>query len=138
MRTISEIIIDAKDGKVPTHEECYYALLAYAGRMHFWRRDLEAIAEASAIVAGEGEPSRVGQQNLKLQLALRASPNQIARDWEGFLKADPKTWLGPMSDPLSEEGKAWIKTANAIWDKATAQAEQRSALSKRENFKRGD
>ena len=29
MRTLSEIIDDLIDGKMPTHEECYWALQAY-------------------------------------------------------------------------------------------------------------
>lgn len=31
MRTLYEIINDAKDGNMPTHEECYWAMLCYDG-----------------------------------------------------------------------------------------------------------
>ena len=38
--------MDASDGVLPSHEECFFAMLALRSKMHFYHRDLMAIAEA--------------------------------------------------------------------------------------------
>lgn len=45
MRRYIDIIVDAKEGDIPTHAECYYALLASNGYAHGLEGKLQAIEE---------------------------------------------------------------------------------------------
>jgi len=100
MRTLFEIIEDAKIGNPTTHEECLYALLAYASLAYFDEHALRQIAF---------EPSRF------LTPQLRAEESH--RRWKMALGKSPKEWLGPENDPATEECRTRVRMARRLFDK---------------------
>lgn len=111
MRQICEIIADAKEGKVPTHEECFWTMLALSGKLHFVTRDLEAIGETLD-----------KKKSLELTAAIRVgSQEKVLKDKFDFLKKDPVLWLGNSGNPFTEEYKAWYEMGKNIIEKATGE-----------------
>lgn len=100
MRTLFEIIEAAKIGEPTTHEECLYALLAYAGLAHF---------DASALRQLAFEPS-------KLRTPERQAEESFKR-WKMALAKSPKDWLGPSNDPANEECRERVRMARRLFDK---------------------
>lgn len=97
MRTLREIIEAARDGQVPTHEECYWALLVFAELHGFDHRHILEVKER----AGEDE------------FAAKMWADDSQRRYLEALNADPEVWLGPENDPANPEyqelRKAWGK-----------------------------
>ncbi len=113
MRMLCEIVADAKDGVVPTHEECFWAMLALSGKLHFANRTAIAISEK---IDG-GEDRKI---LLSVKIHLRSEKN-VREDHFNFLRKDPKEWLGDSGNPFTEESKKWMEMGKAIIEKATAQ-----------------
>lgn len=103
MRTLFEIIEDAKIGNSTTHEECLYALLAYASLAHF---------DSSALRQLAFEPS-------KFRTPERQAEESFRR-WKTALAKSPKEWLGPSNDPADEECRARVRMARRLFDKVLA------------------
>ena len=109
MRTLFEIIEGAKDGAMPTHEECYWAMLALSALKHFDGMDLMAIYEA----AEEGKSS----------LMLRAKSG-YTESWNRFKRAldkSPQEWVGPNNDPANPEYQKMRALAFKVAEKATGE-----------------
>jgi len=82
MRTLFEIIDGAKDGTKPTHDECYYAMLAFDALHHFDHMDLMQLHEAA-----EGKkPS--------LALRLQMTWPEAFKRFKTALDKPPQDWLG--------------------------------------------
>jgi hypothetical protein len=108
MRKINEIVSDAAQGNIPSHEECYYALLALRSKLHFYHRDLIAIAEAYE-----------RQKVTGVAVALRAnSRDKVMKDRIDFSNLTPLEFLGESGNPFTEENKKWRDMADKIYDKA--------------------
>lgn len=101
MRTLFEIIEAAKVGEPTTHEECLYALLAYAGLAYFDESDLRKIAF--------DPPSKF--------LTPERRAEESHRRWKMALSKSPKEWLGPSNDPANEECRQRVRLARRIFDK---------------------
>lgn len=115
MRTVNQIILDAKDGKIPSHEECYYTMLAINSRLHFYHRDLMAIAESY-------EKGKV----TGIAVGLRAgSTDKLMEERMKFSKSDPLKWLGESGDPFSKKHKMWQDLANKILENALKRNEEK-------------
>jgi hypothetical protein len=82
VRTLFEIVEGAKDGNKPTHEECYYALLALSALHYFDHHEIMNIHEA----AEGNKPSLL----LRIKGAFPESFNRFKR----ALDKDPREWLG--------------------------------------------
>jgi hypothetical protein len=108
-RMICEIVADAKDGKIPSHEECFWTMLALSGMLHFSRRDLEGIAEA---MDKGGNLERV----CKIYLKSEESVHETKSKW---LRLAPKKWLGNSGNPFTEENKRWRDMGRKIIKNAT-------------------
>lgn len=76
MRILSEIIDDVTNGKMPSHEECYYALKVYRFLNNSNQR----------LVINEFGRSVDVFKNRQAQIALDAM--------NGALKSKPNEWLG--------------------------------------------
>jgi hypothetical protein len=100
---------------MPSHEECYYTMLALAARLHFWQQDLLRVGETF-----EKHPAGASG-NVAAALRGHASPERVCKDYKGFLQADPKTWLGPGHDPMTPEGKAFHALALRLLEKVERQ-----------------
>jgi hypothetical protein len=104
MRTTGEILSDARDVKMPTHEECFYAMLALASKIHLYHRDLRAIAKGYK----KGKVSGVS-------VALRAgNEEKLIEDRMIFSKQDPKKWLGKEHDPFTKEAARFRNIADNL------------------------
>lgn len=103
MRTLLEIIEDAKVGNATTHEECLYALLAYAALAYFDEAALRHLAF---------EPS-------KFRTPEREAEQSFKR-WKTALGKSPQEWLGPGNDPATEECRARVLLARRLFDKVLA------------------
>lgn len=110
MRRIVDILSDAAEGNVPNHEECYWALLALRGKLHFVFQDLQKIAEAY---------EKQNPMQLEISLRMRAgSAEKIFSDRQKFQLMDPKKWLGDSGNPFTEENKQFKDMADMILKKA--------------------
>jgi hypothetical protein len=108
MRTINQIISDAAEGKIPSHEECYYTLLALRSKLHFYHRDLMAITEAHEKGKAKG-----------FSITLRANNQEsVMEDRMKFSKLTPLEFLGNSGNPFTEENKMWRDMADKIYEKA--------------------
>lgn len=88
MRTLGEIIESAKDGQMPTHEECYWAILS----------DLA------------NRPNKI----FGPEWYWKESFNRRKRAYE----KDPKTYVGPNNDPANPDYQKRREIALKICDKA--------------------
>lgn len=109
MRTTVEIVADAKDGEVPSHEECFWAMLALSGKLHFANRDLERVIE------NKEEPKK-----LKFMMDIMYKDVESLRiDHYNFLKKSPIEWLGDSGNPFSESTKKFREMGKKIIKNAT-------------------
>lgn len=108
MRKINEILSDATQGNIPSHEECYYTLLALRSKLHFYHRDLMAIAEAYEKGKVKG-----------FAVSLRANDREtVMKDRIDFSNLTPLEFLGESGNPFTEENKMWRDMGDKIYKKA--------------------
>jgi len=109
MRRIIDIIDDAKDGKIPDHEECFWTMLALYHKLHFVYRDLEKIGEAFENGKATG-----------IAVALRAkSEESVFADRFNFHRLDPVKFNGNTGNPFLEETQKFRNMALEILENAT-------------------
>jgi hypothetical protein len=106
MRTLFEIIEAAKVGEPTTHDECLYALLAYAGLSYF---------DSSALRRIAFEPSKWNTPERQAE--------ESHRRWKAALDKSPKDWLGPSNDPANPECVARVQMARRLFDKVLTKSE---------------
>jgi hypothetical protein len=109
VRTLLEIVEGAKDGNKPTHDECYWAMLALDSLRHFNQHELISIYEAA-----EGSTP-----NLILR-AKMGYPESFNREKRAFAK-DPQAWVGPSHDPSNPECQKMRDMAFKVFEKATGE-----------------
>lgn len=78
-----EITEAAKDGQMPTHEECYWAMLALDALHCFEHMDLMRLAAEP--------PNLFNNPKRRYEEAFKRAKRALS--------ADPKTWMGPDNDP---------------------------------------
>lgn len=86
MRTLLEIIDSAKDGQMPSHEECYYAMLALSALHYF---DHHALSEL------DKDHRQAWWINLQI--------NESFGRFKNALDKSPKDWIGWNEDPANPE-----------------------------------
>lgn len=101
MRKLIEIVESAKDGKMPTHEECYWAMLALSHLHYFETTDLRSVAANKEDV----------RTKMITEEAFRR--RKIAMD------KSPKDWVGWSHDPSNPEYQKMRATAFKVFEKAT-------------------
>ena len=106
MRTLFEIVEGARDGTKPTHDECYFAMLALDALRHFERMDVRTLCEAIA----ENKPS------LKMRGEMTGTES-FNRSKKTFA-TDPQKWLGK-NVPGNPEHDRMRKIAYKVFEKAT-------------------
>ena len=102
MRTLSEIIDSAKDGNMPTHEECYWAMLCFNALLNDDHRRLR-----EELLAEKPTPGYIR--------ATKA--NNSFNAYKSALNKSPKEWLGPNHDPSNPEYQKYRKMGNKIINK---------------------
>lgn len=102
MRTLSEIIESAKDGNMPTHEECYWAMLCYNSIFNIDHRQLR-----EALLVEKLAPEFI--RNLKAETSFNM--------YKSALNKSPKEFMGPSNDPSNPEYQKFRKMGNKIIDK---------------------
>lgn len=101
MRTLFEIVESAKDGNMPTHEECLYGMLAYEFLMNMDHRNLR-----EALLSGKELP--------KILKELKA--DNSFKTYKSALDSSPKEWLGWDKDPANPDYQAFREMVKAVWD----------------------
>jgi hypothetical protein len=119
MRSIAAIVSDAKDGIVPSHEECFWVMLALSGMLHFSRSTMESIAKSFK------EDDKRVVFTAKLHLTSHERTFKERYDW---LKADPQIWLGDTGNPFHPETKKFHEMAQKIADKALKKIESKKSI----------
>jgi hypothetical protein len=109
MKTLFEIIESAKDGNMPTQEECYYAMLCLdaIGGIDHRQLQQELFAEKQA-------PEPIRKMKAKNSFDM----------WHNALNKSPKDYLGWNNDPANPEYQKIRKLALNIFDKIAKQAEK--------------
>jgi len=128
MRTTNEIIIDAKDGKIPSHEECFWAMLALSGRLHFTYGDLKAIAEAYEATKANIDKAESDKAQKQLQLRLHMHATSASKIWKeraSFGNMDPQVWLGDMGNPFDPKTAKFHDAAKKILENAINKTKQK-------------
>lgn len=82
MRILSEIIDDVIDGKMPTHEECYWALQAYRYMLNIDHRMLR-----NELMKEERDSEFVRKEKAEISFKM----------YKGALSQPPKNWCGEKS-----------------------------------------
>jgi hypothetical protein len=91
MRTLFEIIDGAKSGEMPTHEECYWAMLALSALQHFDHMSLMRLAEKEE------------KQEKKPLFGADFSHQESHRRLRIALNKSPKEYVGPNDDPSNPD-----------------------------------
>ncbi|SNS20938.1 hypothetical protein SAMN05446037_100633 [Anaerovirgula multivorans] len=102
VRTLYDIISEAKGGKMPTREECYYGMLAYESMFNFDHSNL------SKVLTENKERSEFIKD-----LMLKNSFDM----YKGALNKSPKEWLGKNWDPMESACQERRRIANKLFDK---------------------
>ena len=105
-RTLSQILGDAKVGVKPTHDECYWALLAL---------DALGTLDYGAI----RRLTKLARPGMPKQLAAVETASHFQRN-KSALAAEPKVWLGPDHDPTRPEVAQRVKASRALVDRLSA------------------
>lgn len=113
MRTLMEIVEAAKIGDPTTHDECLYALLAYAGLAYF---DTSALRDLAL-----EPPSPIRTP--------RREAEESFRRWQAALAKSPREWLGPTNDPANEACRRRVRASRQLFDAVLARAEAKAGLS---------
>ena len=103
MRNLLEIVEGAKEGKMPTHEECYWAMLALSHLQWFESHDLRQVI--------------VGRDDIKAKMI---GDEAFRRRKIAFGKP-PKEWVGWSNDPSNPEYQRLRKTAFKVLRDATGE-----------------
>ncbi len=101
-RTLSDILILAKTGNMPTHDECYYAMLA-----------MESLSIFDGIAF-----RRLASKPSKFLTPMKQYEESFNR-WQKALNESPKEWLGTNNDPKLPEVAKRIKYSKKIYDKVS-------------------
>ena len=101
MRTLLEIIESAKDGEMPTHEECYWAMLALDALLYFDHHDMQNLTQRP--------------QNI-LNNPQFYVEEQFKRHKTAFSKS-PKDWVGPNNDPANPAYQSFRNVGKKLIDK---------------------
>ena len=101
MKTLFEIIDSAKDGKMPTLEECYYAMLALSA-LHFFDH---------RILQGLDKPKHQKEWWIKLQAEESFKRFKVALD------KSPKDYVGWENDPANPDYQKRRNIGRKIMDK---------------------
>lgn len=90
-RKIIEIITDAVDGKVPSHQECFFALLALRDRNLKLQQKLERIRD------------KINTSKDSVYTAVQANTNRLYEERIDFAQSMPSQLLGGIENPFKNK-----------------------------------
>ena len=108
MRTLFEIIDSAKSGQMPTHEECYWAMLALSALHFFDHNDLIKFA---------GREEKSGGSKF---IGAKWFAEESVRRFQIALNKSPKDYVGPNDDPSNPDVQARRKIGLKVFEKISA------------------
>ena len=97
-KTLFEIIEEAKDGSMPTHEECYWSMLVLDSLLTFSQNDLRLVK----------------QHPKHIDFVLKEGFNRV----KNAIDKIPKEFIGCENDPSNPEYQKFRKLALNLFDKA--------------------
>lgn len=104
MKNLGDIIEEAKSGGMPTHEECYWAMLALEALSNLDRTTMRTELM-------KDPPSRIEFRKLHAENSLKS--------WHTALNKNPKDWLGPEYDPSNPEVQTRRQMHKRLFEKVT-------------------
>lgn len=110
MRTLFEIIESAKSGQMPTHEECYWAMLALSALHVFDHMDLIRFA-------GRGDKIN--------PMFVKWHAEESVRRYNIALNKSPKDYVGPNDDPSNPDVQARRKIELKIFEKISTSLDKK-------------
>ncbi|MCC5467649.1 hypothetical protein [Pelosinus baikalensis] len=102
MRALVEIIDSAKDGDMPTHEECYWAMLVYNSMFIMEHREYNNV-----LLAEKPAPDFI--RKMKAENSFNT--------YQNMLRKSPKEFMGPLNDPRNPEYQKFRKMGMKIVSK---------------------
>lgn len=102
MRTLYEIIESAKDGQMPSHEECYWAMLCYEAMF-----SIEHMGLRNALL--NDKPIQEFIRKLKAENSFNMYKNALNKS--------PKDFVGPNNDPSNPEYQRFREVGKKLIDK---------------------
>lgn len=109
MRTLYEIVESAKDGQMPSHEECYWAMLALDAMLIIDHTSLRDILTRDKELSPLFKKMKAENSHNMFRNALNKSP---------------KDWLGPNHDPSNPECQRMRKIAFGVLAKVEKQMKE--------------
>ncbi len=103
-RTLFEIVEGAKDGEKPTHDECYWAMLALDALLYF---------ETNALR---------GQAFGNTKVPLKMEGEESFRRNKTAFQTPPQRYVGDTNDPANPEYQAMRRMAFKVFEKATGES----------------
>ena len=103
VRKLIDIVEGAKDGKMPTHDECYWAMLALSHLHYFEVSDIRTLTKSE-------DSARV-----------RMTTEEGFRRRKMAMDKSPKDWVG-WYDPSNPEYQKMRATAFKVFEKATGES----------------
>ena len=100
MRTLSEILVSAKNGTKPTHEECYWSMLVLDALNHFNYSALERLTQNT---------NELFDADFQLEEAFNRE--------KAALDTCPKKWIGWSNDPANSAYQRERQVALKVFDK---------------------
>jgi hypothetical protein len=104
VRKLIDIVEGAKDGKMPTHDECYWAMLALSHLHYFEVSDIRTLTKSE-------DSARV-----------RMTTEEGFRRRKMAMDKSPKDWVGWSHDPSNPEYQKMRATAFKVFEKATGES----------------
>ncbi len=103
MRTLYEIIESAKDGQKPTHEECYWAMLALSS-LHFFDHHhiMQTVEHPNWVTDDFGRKMWADESLNCFKRALEKSPEE---------------WVGVENDPSNPDYQEFRRSGKKLLDK---------------------
>ncbi len=101
MRTLFEIIESAKDGYMPTHEECYWAMLAFSSMLNIDHNNY-----FNELMNNKPTPDFIKKNKARNSHLM----------YHNALNVSPKDWLGSFGDPSNSEYQRFRTVSKKVWD----------------------
>ncbi len=102
-RTLFEIVEAAKDGEKPTHDECYWAMLALSALLHFDSRALRNQAFSNT------------------KVPLKMESEESFRRHKSAFQTPPQRYVGASNNPANPEYQTMRRMAFKVFEKATGE-----------------
>lgn len=101
--TLGEILLTARSGQMPTHEDCYYAMIVLESLSILDRNSFMSLL-------------RIFEKDKRVRMIVE---NMLER-WQRSLNTAPRQYLGRNNDPMDPDTQARMAVSRKIVEKMNA------------------